>query len=494
MTEVSSHSSRACRRKIPSAAVRPAGVRWRSRPSAWATSPSATSLRNISLAAWVVTPMFRAIWAAVTRPNRRVRRGRAARAGIAGQRPTGPADRGVEASRSGYGTCPRPERASRAHDGDGQSRPATPGAGSGRGRPARIAVGRAPRGRQDERRGHGRCEGREGRHRRDRSRGRDGEEEDEGEDLEDEQEWSRPRPSSQVAANRPQPVISPTIQLSPSAIGSQPTAPRTSRPRGPPETWSVRARPRSAAARRRSGAATARLRGRADDWISARRSLARPRRAAVAPGDRPVAGPPSSAIRLRPGRPSIPTRRRSCGSGRPDACRVRSARSHGRRSFRGCVGRPPGRLGTAAPRSRRARAWYSGPCLRGSAYSFGFIVQYVPLVVPYQLAPPQSGSNGSHRPRRRRSNQRRLVRGRRARGRHRWRGLRRPGSSRGIAPSSGTARPAAIPCPGSVDGRPAPLGPGALAPRSCRLPARPGVPERAAVGPPRGVAARPVPR
>ena len=47
-----------------------------------------------------------------------------------------------------------------------------------------------------------------------------------------------------------------------------------------------------------------------------------------------------------------------------------------------------------APAARRARAWYSGPCLRGSAYSFGLIVQYVPLVVPYQLAPPQSGSNG----------------------------------------------------------------------------------------------------
>ena len=36
---------------------------------------------------------------------------------------------------------------------------------------------------------------------------------------------------------------------------------------------------------------------------------------------------------------------------------------------------------------RRARAWYSGPCLRGSAYSLGLVVQYVPLEVPYQLAP-----------------------------------------------------------------------------------------------------------
>ena len=68
MTEVSSHSSSACRRKMPSAAARPAGVRWRSRPSACATSPSATSRRNISLAACVVTPRWRAICAAVTRP------------------------------------------------------------------------------------------------------------------------------------------------------------------------------------------------------------------------------------------------------------------------------------------------------------------------------------------------------------------------------------------------------------------------------------------
>ena len=49
----------------------------------------------------------------------------------------------------------------------------------------------------------------------------------------------------------------------------------------------------------------------------------------------------------------------------------------------------------AAPPRRRALAWYSGPCLRGSAYSFGLIVQYVPLVVPYQEAPDHSGSYGS---------------------------------------------------------------------------------------------------
>ena len=48
-----------------------------------------------------------------------------------------------------------------------------------------------------------------------------------------------------------------------------------------------------------------------------------------------------------------------------------------------------------AARRRRPRIWYSGPCLRGSAYSLGFSVQYVPDVVPYHDAPPQSGSNGS---------------------------------------------------------------------------------------------------
>ena len=48
-----------------------------------------------------------------------------------------------------------------------------------------------------------------------------------------------------------------------------------------------------------------------------------------------------------------------------------------------------------SPADRRARRWYSGPCLRGSAYSFGLIVQYVPLEVPYHEPPLQPGSNGS---------------------------------------------------------------------------------------------------
>ena len=58
--------------------------------------------------------------------------------------------------------------------------------------------------------------------------------------------------------------------------------------------------------------------------------------------------------------------------------------------------RRPTAVRGSAP-ARRARAWYSGPCLRGSAYSLGLIVQYVPDVVPYQDAPPQSGSNAPGR-------------------------------------------------------------------------------------------------
>jgi len=56
--------------------------------------------------------------------------------------------------------------------------------------------------------------------------------------------------------------------------------------------------------------------------------------------------------------------------------------------------------GCAAGRSRgvrrtgrRPRARYSGPCFRGSAYSRGFTVQYVPESAPTQAAPSQTGSS-----------------------------------------------------------------------------------------------------
>ena len=62
----------------------------------------------------------------------------------------------------------------------------------------------------------------------------------------------------------------------------------------------------------------------------------------------------------------------------------------------GSVGCPfSSRIQPSRDRARRARAWYYGPCLRGSAYSFGLIVQYVPLDAPDHVAPVQPGSNGS---------------------------------------------------------------------------------------------------
>ena len=44
---------------------------------------------------------------------------------------------------------------------------------------------------------------------------------------------------------------------------------------------------------------------------------------------------------------------------------------------------------------RRPRARYSGPCLRGSAYSRGFTVQYVPESAPTHAAPSQTGSSSA---------------------------------------------------------------------------------------------------
>ena len=49
----------------------------------------------------------------------------------------------------------------------------------------------------------------------------------------------------------------------------------------------------------------------------------------------------------------------------------------------------------SARAARRARAWYSGPCFRGSAYSRGLIVQYVRDDGPYQEPPSHSGSSGA---------------------------------------------------------------------------------------------------
>ena len=156
----------------------------------------------------------------------------------------------------------------------------------------------------------------------------------------------------------------------------------------------------SAAARPRSGGGRRSVARRACGRTAA--DASRPRSPAAAngspavPGRRPASGPAGPAVESHhddvvwvgpAGRPAVAGSPGSPGS--PGASGGASASG-------------PGTDGSAprARAARRARAWYSGPCLRGSAYSFGLSVQYVPLVVPYQLAPPQSGSNGPCRPRR----------------------------------------------------------------------------------------------
>ena len=143
-----------------------------------------------------------------------------------------------------------------------------------------------------------------------------------------------------------------------------------------------------AAARRPTGS---RRGGRSGEAVAWRRAIGRdrPRRPAgrlpprvVGVGRLGLRPGPGAAVRARRPRPIG-----SAAASSPGRCRARR--------------RPPGCASARDRAARRARAWYSGPCLRGSAYSFGLSVQYVPLVVPYQLAPPQSGSNGA--PRRRRT-------------------------------------------------------------------------------------------
>ena len=91
-------------------------------------------------------------------------------------------------------------------------------------------------------------------------------------------------------------------------------------------------------------------------------------------------------------RRSTPTRRSSpsaSASGAAPAGRVGRAGAVG--------GRAASRVGSAsssAPAARRARARYSGPCLRGSAYSRGLIVQYVPEFGSVPGAALPAGSSG----------------------------------------------------------------------------------------------------
>ena len=207
-----------------------------------------------------------------------------------------------------------------------------------------------------------------------------------------------------------------------------------------------RRRPRSGGGVAAAPVAAAGGRGRA---LGARQGRRR-RRTGSAP--RPAGRVPRTSRGVRLGRGRCPA-----GSAPAHRRRRRGRRVGPRSGVGGSPVRGAAASATAAA-ARRARAWYSGPCLRGSAYSFGLIVQYVPLVVPYQLAPPQSGSNGLRRRRRTRSSRASpcsaAVGGRDARGRR-----RRPRS--GAAPRR--CRPA-----GSRRSRVAPSGAARRRPRAAR--------------------------
>ena len=136
--------------------------------------------------------------------------------------------------------------------------------------------------------------------------------------------------SSQPAANRPQPEISPPAQPMPSAIGAQPTRARATRPTVP--GWASSSHVRTAS-RRASALRPGRRR---------RRAAGRPRRRARL---RRVAGraPLAEALRSRAGRrPSPPTTTPWCAW---SAARVRRRRP----------GRRPGRRRRPAGRCRRRR-------------------------------------------------------------------------------------------------------------------------------------------
>ena len=242
-------------------------------------------------------------------------------------------------------------------------------------------------------------------------------------------------------------------------------------------------RPRDAAARchrsaRRSGRGAMSAAARPRSGGGGRRSVARRRRPRCVRASRRVACAAGSG-RSRPPRRSGRRRRRSSPTRSRRVGRVGRTAGRRRRRLAGSAGgrpRTPRRPGSAprpGPRpraraARRARAWYSGPCLRGSAYSFGLSVQYVPLVVPYQLAPPQSGSNGPVRP---------VVGRRPERGLVRLRAASPPGGGgRRASPGRGAARRCAGvagPARRRRTGRP-----------PCR-PIRPGVATRPAVALPR---------
>ena len=391
-TLVSSHSSSACRRKIASAAARPAVVSCRSRRRRRARRGRRRRAGGTSR--WppgVVTPRWRATRAAVTF-------GAVAGAGADAQREQVLLGGGGQVAlvlASGHGAqdtgpgpmrrpAQRPARDRRdAEAGDPGDRPA-----GHRAPPGRVATSVAPPvAVRMSAPGTAAASGHGGRDRRDgRETGRDERAASRASELERSRTIGATL-GSQVAANRAQPVISPASQPIPRAIGAQPM---TARPTRRGRSRARRVEPIADRGRRRpprSAAAGAARRGRRPPAHGARRSRGqrRPRGpgepaagagGAPVPAALPTAGPSVSSV--------VPCHHEVAvwvgGTGRTRRCPA-PARPPGsaarrrpgrRRSTVSAAGGASSRIGR---RPRRARAWYSGPCLRGSAYSLGLSVQ-----------------------------------------------------------------------------------------------------------------------
>ena len=443
MTVVSSHSSSACRRKMPSAAARPAEVRCSSRPAGLgdeavgdeAPEHLAGGLRGH---AEVARDLGRGDPA--RRP--RTRPSPAGRAGTAGRPWTGRAGRGGEACPQDTGPA-RPDGTStgRRRRAIPTASPATQATTSTTPSAAlRASTGPRPR-RSPRAAGVVGTRGDDQRHRAGGGERREPRDEQQQREHRDARATgvSADMPPSQVAANRPQPVSSPISQPSPKTIGSQPTTAWTRRQRPCAVRSSVRARPRSVAAAARSGGG-----GGADRGVGCPRPC-RPARSVA--GRRARADPPSGVgPGRRPGRRSIATTSRSCGwvRARPAGVPCRGPRAVGSRAASGRRAVSPPSLGdgpsVAAGPSPGGRP--AGPCLvlRSVLARIGVLLR-----VDASSTCRSSCRTSSRRPSRARTARRRRRRTRSSRaspcsGRGRLARRRRPGRDRGR-----TGRPAGGP-------------------------------------------------
>ena len=208
-------------------------------------------------------------------------------------------------------------------------------------------------------------------------------------------------PSSQVAAKRPQPVISPTSQLRPRAIGSQPMSARARRPRDPPKRSSVRAWVMSGRGAPEVG--RWRLVG-PWPWL-VRRLPSRGRVAGAArrrTGRRAVPGAPSRGLRSGRTRRRVPPGRRRVGRARPGDRPLaaspgssRRGRSPARPAAASASGAGRGRIRAACPRPPAGRV--PGTPVRACEdprIPWGSASSTCRSSCRTSSAPPQSGSNG----------------------------------------------------------------------------------------------------